>query len=134
MLGALPVATFFAGLFALLQIPITVAVGLRRLRTDIHFLDGGDARLTRLMRAHGNFTETVPISLLAMAAAELRGAPTWLVVTGGCLLLLGRALHYTTILRSGFGHGRAVGMVFTFVSMASFGGFAVLQSLGRVPP
>jgi hypothetical protein len=122
----LPISTFFVGLFVLLQVPITIAVGLRRARTDIHFFDGGDVRLLRLMRAHGNFIETVPMTLLAMASVEMRGAPAWLVVTGGCLLLLGRALHYATILGSGFGLGRALGMVLTLLTMATFGGFAVV--------
>src|SRR5262245_47719163 len=58
-----------------MQVPITVAVGYRRLQTRIPFFDGGDRILMRCIRAHGNFTETVPISLLAMTGAELTGAP-----------------------------------------------------------
>lgn len=130
MLGTLPVTALFVGVFALLQVPVTIAVGLRRARTNIHFFDGGDVRLLRLMRAHGNFTETVPMTLLATAAAELQGAPTWLIVTGGCALLLGRAMHYATILGSGFGPGRAAGMVLTLLTMATFGLYAITRSIG----
>jgi uncharacterized membrane protein YecN with MAPEG domain len=115
------VAPIFVGLLALIQIPMTVAVGLRRVRTDIHFLDGGDPVLLRRMRAHGNFTETVPITLIAMLAAEWRGTPPWLIVVLGCSLLCGRALHYVTLLRSGFAVGRAIGMILTFVAMGGFG-------------
>lgn len=130
MLATLPVSALFVGVFAVLQVPVTIAVGLRRVRTNIHFFDGGDVRLLRLMRAHGNFTETVPITLLAMAAAELQGAPTWLIATGGCALLVGRAVHYATILTSGFGHGRAAGMVLTLLTMATFGLYAIARSFG----
>jgi uncharacterized membrane protein YecN with MAPEG domain len=130
MLAALSVTPLFVGAFALLQLPVTIAVGLRRARTNIHFFDGGDVRLLRLMRAHGNFTETVPMTLLAMAAAELQGAPTWLIAAGGCALLLGRAVHYATILGSGFGPGRAAGMVLTLLTMATFGLYAIAGSIG----
>jgi uncharacterized membrane protein YecN with MAPEG domain len=117
----------FIALFALLQVPFTVVVGLRRLRTGILFADGGDVRLLRLMRAHGNFTETVPITLLAMAAAEARGAPGWLLVTGGGVLLLGRSVHYASLLRgTGDGLDRAAGMVLTFLVLGGFGLYSLL--------
>ena len=69
---SISITVLFIALLALIQFPMTVAVGLHRTRTDIHFMDGGDTDLMRRMRAHGNFTETVPITLLAMAAAENR--------------------------------------------------------------
>ena len=71
----LPVTILFVALFALVQIPVTMAVGFRRAKTGIQFMDGGDRVLLKRMRAHGNFTETVPMALFAMAAAELSGAP-----------------------------------------------------------
>lgn len=55
------ITPLFVALFLFFQVVITNVVGYRRLKTDIHFLDGGDITLTRRMRAHGNFTETVPI-------------------------------------------------------------------------
>ena len=79
------------------------------------------------MRAHGNITETVPIVLIAMAAAEYRGAPHWFLLAGGASLLVGRAMHYATLLRSGFGFGRAVGMVLTLAPMAAFGIWALFR-------
>jgi uncharacterized membrane protein YecN with MAPEG domain len=123
------VTVFFASVLALTQVPITVAVGLRRARTGIQFLAEGDVRLLRLMRAHGNFAETVPIAIIAMAAAELVGAPPGLLVAGGGGLVLGRVLHYLTLLRSGFGPGRAVGMVLTLLPIATFAAYALMRSL-----
>lgn len=117
VIPSLPVTLVFVALFALLQIPITIAVGLLRARTDIHFMDGGNPALLQRMRAHGNFTETVPISLLAMAAAELAGAPPMLLWSVGGALLLGRVLHYATLVTSGFGLGRAIGMILTFAPL-----------------
>lgn len=113
VLSALQVTLFFVAIFALIQIPMTVAVGLRRIKTDILFLDGGDRPLTLRMRAHGNFTETVPINLMAMAAAELAGASPAMLWGLGGTLLVGRLLHYATLITSGDGIGRAIGMVLT---------------------
>jgi len=56
----------------------------RRVQTGIQFMDGGDQTLLRRMRAHANYTETIPIVLLAMAAAEVAQARSgcyWLVVS-----------------------------------------------------
>ncbi|MEM9634245.1 MAG: MAPEG family protein [Pseudomonadota bacterium] len=128
--SSLPVTLVFIALFALLQIPMTIVVGLRRVQTDTHFLDGGDQTLLKRMRAHGNFTETVPISLLAMAAAEIAGAPQLLLWAGGCALLLGRLMHYGTLVNSGFGNGRAIGMVFTMTPMLIFPGYILLTLAG----
>lgn len=133
MLATLPATILFASILALLQVPITVAVGLRRARTGIQFFDGGDVRLLRLMRAHGNFVESVPITLIAMAAAEAAGAARVLLAVGGTAFIAGRMLHYATILRSGFGMGRAVGMVLTLLPMATFAAFALLRSLWEWP-
>lgn len=122
------ISALFIGLFSLIQIPLTVVVGYRRAKTGIQFFDEGDVTLRRRMRAHANFTETVPIVLIAMTASEQAGAPAWLLVAGGGLLVVGRALHYSTLVRSGFGIGRAIGMVFTLTAMAGFG----LWLLGRL--
>jgi uncharacterized protein len=124
----LQISAFFVGLFALVQVPLTVAVGYRRAKTGIQFFDEGDTVLLRRMRAHGNFTETVPITLLAMAAAEYCGAPRWLLLSTGAVLACGRALHYTTLVRSGFGIGRAIGMALTLLVMASLGAWLLWRS------
>lgn len=122
------ISSFFVGLFALVQVPLTVAVGYRRAQTGIQFFDGGDIVLLRRMRAHGNFTETVPITLVAMAAAEYCGASRGLLIATGASLAVGRALHYATLVRSGFGIGRAIGMVLTLLAMATLGGWLLWRS------
>jgi uncharacterized membrane protein YecN with MAPEG domain len=127
----LTVAPVFIGLFAVMQVPITGTVGYRRFQTGVPFFDGGDHTLMRRMRAHGNFTETVPMTLLAMAAAELAGAPHWLLWSGGFVLLVGRLIHFATLMQSEWGIGRAVGIVLTLISM---GGFGLLALIGMLLP
>lgn len=117
----------FVAILALLQIPMTIAVGLKRLRTDIHFMDGGNEDLMWRMRAHGNFTETVPMALLAIAGAEISGTPSTLLWALGVLLVCGRLLHYGTVRRYGWANGRAGGMAMTFLAM---GGAALCILVG----
>ena len=93
----LPVTSLYAAIFGLLLIPITYAVGLRRMKTRTSFLDGGDEILLRRMRSHGNFVEYVPFALVLIGLAELNGAPTVYVHGMGALLLLSRVVHYVVI-------------------------------------
>jgi uncharacterized protein len=120
-MNGIPISTLFIGIFVVLQIPLTVMVGYRRARTGIQFSDGGDQTLLRRMRAHGNYTETVPIALLAMAAAEVTGAPAWLLWAGGVSLLVGRITHAAILMLKGWGLPRAIGMILTFLPMLGFG-------------
>lgn len=115
------ITALFIGIFVLLQIPLTVMVGYRRARTGIQFFDEGDQTLLRRMRAHGNYTETVPIVLIAMAASELTGAPAWLLWAGGASLLAGRLMHAAILILKGWGLPRAIGMILTFLPMLGFG-------------
>ncbi len=116
----LTVTPIFVALFALFQIAITFRVGFRRAATDIHFYDQGDVTLLRRQRAHANFTETVPITLVAMALAEGLGLTPALLWAGGLVLLAARLMHYWIITTRGWGLPRAISMVLTFAAMGGF--------------
>ena len=114
------ITIIFVALFALFQVLITNLVGFARIKNEVHFYDDGDIDLRRRQRAHANFTETVPITLLAMAGAELLGTSATLLWAGGLILLLGRLWHYYVIRTVGWSNGRAGSMMMTFVAMAGF--------------
>lgn len=128
----LPITAIFIAIFALLQVPFTLAVGMYRMRTKISFLDGEDRTLMRRMRAHGNFVETTPMTLLAMAAAELSGAPDTLLIVGASLFLAGRLAHYFTIVKQGAGPGRVAGMLSTFFTLILFAGYTLAAAAGLI--
>lgn len=128
----LSVTIFFIALLAFIQIPMTFAVGIVRAKTGIRFLDGGNDVLTRRMRAHGNFTETVPIALLAMAATEYLGAAPAVLWTGGSMLLIGRLAHAFDMYRTGWGIGRGIGMILTFLAMLLFSGYCLASLSGTL--
>lgn len=123
------ITPIFVGLFVIAQVPLTWIVGLRRVQTGIRFCGGDDEILLRRMRAHGNYTETVPITLLAMGCAELLGMPGTALWAGGFLLVVGRIAHAVEILRTGWGTGRSGGMILTFLAMLEFGAWTLWRSL-----
>jgi uncharacterized protein len=111
----------FAGLCALFQCVLTGLVIVRRAQSGVSLMDGGDERLLMRIRAHGNFTETVPMALLLMAFLEQGGlAAIWLWAFG-ISLLMGRALHAWGLLTHDAGWSRRGGMVLT-VAVLSIGG------------
>jgi uncharacterized protein len=120
------IALLFTGLCALIQCALTALVILRRAKTGILLLDGGDTELASRIRAHGNFVETVPITLLILALLEMRSAnPLWLY-TLGTLLVLGRIVHAYALLQTNANtRSRLAGMILTLTAI-SFGGVGCL--------
>ena len=127
---SLIISPLFVALLVVIQFGLTAFVGAYRVKSGIDFLDGGDVTMTRRMRAHGNFTETIPIALIAMALAELGGAPAALLWGGGALLVVGRLIHVHAIVTRGMAPGRAIGMAMTFLAMLSFAAFLLWQASG----
>lgn len=105
----LTITLYFIAVLVLIQVPMGLFVGFYRAKTGIMFLDGGDDKLMRRMRAHANYTEYVPITLLALAAAELAGVPPGLLWGAGTVLIAARLIHYAAIIQVGPDIGRAIG-------------------------
>lgn len=117
----LPLTLTTAALCAGLQVALTALVIARRAQSGISFLDGGDTELTRRMRAHGNFTETVPLALLLMALLELAGASRGLLLGLASLLIAGRLLHAVGVITQGDSWARRLGMVATLWALSALG-------------
>lgn len=113
LLPPVPLTLLFAGCCALLQCALTALVILRRRQARVSFLDGGDKPLMRRIRAHGNFTETVPMALLLMALLEISGLGRMPLVIFGIALLVGRSLHAWSLLTNNATWSRAGGMAIT---------------------
>ncbi len=111
------IALVVTAIFVLLSIPMAISVGVRRAKTGILLLHGDDDALLRLIRAHGNFIEYVPLALLALAGAEVAGTSPWLVAACGGVLILARVVHYFGLRASADSKGRAIGAGLTTLSM-----------------
>jgi uncharacterized membrane protein YecN with MAPEG domain len=99
MLDALHIQTtlIFTAIFGILHVIFTARVGLYRAMNKISLGDGGDKVLLKRIRAHGNFTENVPIGLILLLLNELNGLPEKYLILLGSLFLLARVVHYATI-------------------------------------
>ncbi|MFK7943431.1 MAG: MAPEG family protein [Paracoccaceae bacterium] len=113
----LPITAIFAGALALwLTVLQFKVVGFRR-GQKVSLGDGGDEMGERLIRAHANASETIPIFLILMAASESLGTPGWVLFCIGGLFLAGRIIHGVHFfkIRDGFGL-RFYGMVMTLIA------------------
>ncbi len=117
----LPITLTTAGLCAGLQIALTALLIARRTQSGISLLDGGDTVLTRRIRAHGNFTETAPLTLLLMGLLELAAAPAALLLAAASLFVLGRILHATGVITRGNSWPRLLGMAATLCVLSALG-------------
>ncbi len=88
----MPVFFVCAGLLGLLAVALTANVGLMRGRKRINLGDGGDAQMQAAVRAHGNFMEFVPLTLLVIyMGSDFYGFRT--VASLSVVLLVARVLH-----------------------------------------
>jgi uncharacterized membrane protein YecN with MAPEG domain len=87
------VTALYTGLFAAILVALSIHVVSLRARLGVHHGDGNKPFLNRAIRAHGNFTEYVPLILLMAALLEGRGTSQETI--HGLLgpLLLARLMH-----------------------------------------
>jgi len=114
----LPITAFYVSLLGICYLYLSfLVIGIRR-KNQISLGDGGNQDLLRLTRAHGNFSEYVPITLIMIACFEANAGFGWAVHTLACSLLIGRVLHaYGLRHHVGASWQRIVGMVLTFLAM-----------------
>ena len=110
------ITPIYAGLLTLIFVALSFRViGMRR-ADKIGFGDGDNPEMVRRIRAHGNFAEYVPLTVILMALVELQDKPDLVVHAIGVLILAGRILHIAgvsaTILPA-----RVIGMVLTFAAL-----------------
>jgi uncharacterized membrane protein YecN with MAPEG domain len=85
-----PIIASFLGL-----IFIFLSVRTLRLRRKLKIAvgDSGNVEMLRAIRAHGNFAEYVPLTLLLIYFVEETHAPLWFVYVLGSVLTVGRLSH-----------------------------------------
>jgi len=92
--------------------------------------DGGLQKLQAAVRAHGNFSEYVPLSLGLMALLELDHFSPWILMAVAVALVLGRVLHAVSVLSNPQKFKlRVLGMQLTFGTLVSLAVFNLLPLL-----
>jgi uncharacterized protein len=111
----MPITTFYAALFAPLLIFLAVRIIRTRRAARIGIGHAENTELLRAIRAHGNFTEYVPLALILLALAESNGAMPLILHACGLALLAGRCIHaYGISQRQEPLKFRVTGMAMTF--------------------
>ncbi|WP_417254695.1 MAPEG family protein [Celeribacter sp.] len=122
----LTLTALYAGLAGLLYLFLSIHVIKQRITVRQSLGDGGDETLNRRIRAHGNFNEYAPITLILIAALESQGASALPVHLAGLTLLVSRALHAYGMQEDGKEWGRKYSILSTFallllLSLANIG-------------
>lgn len=113
-----PITTAYAALLGLVFVALSVRVIRHRRQTRTPLGPGHGPMLQRAIRAHGNFAEYVPLTLLLILLAELGGAPAWGLHATGLLLLSGRLVHAFGVSREPETYRfRVSGMALTFTAI-----------------
>jgi uncharacterized membrane protein YecN with MAPEG domain len=110
--ASLGAAMIHSALLILMGVLLTLRVIGQRRGAGVGIGDGGDARLARAIRAHGNFAENAPFAIGSYTLLGLAGASAWLIHVLGIVFLVGRVAHAAGLSQhEGASVGRFIGMV-----------------------
>ena len=87
------ITPIFAAILSFIFVFLTVRTLRLRRRFRIAVGDFGNLEMLRAVRAHGNFAEYVPLTLLLIYFVEQVHGHSWLIYTLGSVLTLGRMSH-----------------------------------------
>ena len=122
----LSITPLYAGLLTLVFLVPSAMVIKLHVAADKATGDVDETDLNKSMRVQANFVEYVPMGLVLMLCAELRGAPAAVVHAMGASLLVGRVCHAIGMSRSPqIFQLRGIGIMLTFL-MLILSAFSVL--------
>lgn len=124
---SLHVTSLIAGLFALMMVPLSFQITIRRFKVRTVFGDAGDETLRRRIRAHGNFIEYAPTALIVLGLIEGQGAPSLLVWPLGIAFLVSRVVHAVGMLYTSTPTLRAIGMTVQHTAFLISGAWLILS-------
>ncbi len=121
----LPISLAAAAAAAIINLWLSMRIGAVRQAKKISIGDGGDADLTRRMRAQANFIENTPIVLVLIALVEAaRPGNIYLAVIAG-LYALGRVAHGVGMDGGALVKGRMVGTLTTMLTLLGLAVWAI---------
>ncbi len=93
------IAAWYAAILTLVYLYLTLQVIRARRRHHIAIGDGDNNDLKGPLRAHGNFSEYVPIFLILLILAEHQHISAYLLHSLAMIFLIGRLLHAYGLLK-----------------------------------
>lgn len=124
------ITLIYGGLLGLLFLLLSFWVVKRRAQFKVMIGEGEAPEMLSAIRAHGNFAEYVPLTLLLMALCELAGVGALWLHLGWWLLLAGRILHAIGIqIPKAPNKPRLFGTLFFWLALGLFSVLALVQGL-----
>ena len=124
------ITLIYGGLLGLLFLLLSFWVVKRRAQFKVMIGEGEAPEMLSAIRAHGNFAEYVPLTILLRALCELAGVGALWLHLGGALLLVGRILHAIGIqIPKAPNKPRLFGTLFFWLSLGLFSVLALVQGL-----
>ena len=118
-----------AAALSLLYMILLLRIVRMRFKNRISLGDGGNTELQKRIRAHGNFSEYVPLLLVMMGLLELAGTNQMILGWIGAAMVVLRISHVIGMHRPAPNPFRVVGTVGTFTLMISFAAYGVWMVL-----
>ena len=91
------VTPLYAAVAGLLFAALSFRTLIMRQKLGVPVGHSGDARLERAIRAHGNFAEYVPLTLLVIYFLEIQGAESIIIHSLCSCLIVGRIFHAISV-------------------------------------
>jgi uncharacterized protein len=129
--GGLVVSSIYAGILALLIVYLSLNVIKLRRANKVILGDGGVAQLQNAIRAQGNATEYIPITLILLILLEISGANVWLVHIAGIAIIVGRLVHAKGLLSENLRY-RVLGMQVTFFTIIGLAATNIFYALYKM--
>ena len=129
----LPITLTIAAAAAILHIWLAGRVSQLRRAYRVSIGDGGNEALHRRIRAHGNYSENMPIVLILLALVELAGGDPRILWGAAIIFIVARLLHAFGMDRTPPSRLRMVGMMGSIFALLILVGYAVFM-LYRHPP
>ena len=104
--------SIYAGLCGLFLAWLALQTIKVRRAAKIKLGDNGNFELQSAIRAHGNFAEYMPITMILLFLLEYNGAPALMIHLIGVTFLVGRCFHAQGLLKDNL-NKRIMGMKFT---------------------
>ena len=104
--------SIYAGLCGLLMAWLALQTIKVRRANKVRLGDGGVFELQSAIRAHGNFAEYMPITIILLFLLEHNGAPVLVIHVIGTAFIVGRWVHAQGLLKNDL-RKRVTGMGFT---------------------
>ncbi len=104
--------SIYAGLSGLLMAWLALQTIKTRRACRVKLGDGGNFELESAIRAHGNFSEYMPITIVLLFLLEYNGTPILVIHVVGTAFLFGRWIHSQGLLKDNL-RKRVMGMGYT---------------------